>query len=83
MNTYRRFGEMLSCLIQALEARGIRQGDSIAVLSANRPEAFLVNAASYVMGLRVTHGISQNASGECRLSAKLHRSRSVGTGRRQ
>ena len=52
--SYRRFGEMLSCLIQALEARGIRQGDSIAVLSANRPEAFLVNAASYVMGLRVT-----------------------------
>jgi fatty-acyl-CoA synthase len=52
--TYRRFGQMLSSLIQALEARGLRQGESIAVLSANRPEAFLIRAASDVMGLRIT-----------------------------
>lgn len=51
--SYRRFGEMLTRLVQALQARGLRQGDSIATLSANRPEAFLVSAASHVMGMRV------------------------------
>ena len=52
--SYRRFGHLLSCLVQALQARGLRQGDSIAALSANRPEAFLVTAASHLMGLRMT-----------------------------
>jgi fatty-acyl-CoA synthase len=52
--SYREFGEQLSRLVQALEARGLRHGDAIAVLSSNRPEAFLVNAAGYLMGLRAT-----------------------------
>jgi len=52
--SYREFGEQLSRLVQALEARGLRHGDAIAVLSSNRPEAFLVNAAGYLMGLRST-----------------------------
>lgn len=52
--SYRAFGEQLSRLVQALEARGLRHGDAIAVLSSNRPEAFLVNAAGYLMGLRST-----------------------------
>lgn len=51
--SYRHFGQMLSCLVQALQARGLRRGDSIATLSANRPEAFLVTAAGALMGLRV------------------------------
>ena len=52
--TYRAFGESLSRLVQALEARGLRRGDAIATLSSNRPEAFMVTAAAYLMGMRVT-----------------------------
>jgi fatty-acyl-CoA synthase len=52
--TYRAFGALLSRFIQALEARGLRKGDAVATLSANRPEAFLTTAAAYMMGLRIT-----------------------------
>ncbi|MSQ55637.1 MAG: acyl-CoA synthetase [Betaproteobacteria bacterium] len=52
--TYRAYGEMLSRWIQALEARGLRKGDAIATLSANRPEALLTTAIAYLMGLRIT-----------------------------
>ena len=52
--TYRELGESLSRLVQALQARGLRRGDAIATLSSNRPEAFLVTAAAYLMGMRVT-----------------------------
>ena len=52
--SYRAFGAMLSRMVQALEARGVKRGDAIAVLSSNRPEAFLVTAAGYLMGLRAT-----------------------------
>ena len=52
--SYREFGRQVSRLIQALEARGLKRGDFVATLSANRPEAFLVTAAAYVMGLCVT-----------------------------
>lgn len=45
---------MPSCLIQALQAQGLRQGDSIVTLSPNRrPEAFLISTASHLMGMRV------------------------------
>jgi len=52
--SYRDFGAQLSRMVQALEARGLRHGDAIAVLSSNRPDAFLVSAAGYLMGLRAT-----------------------------
>ena len=52
--TYREFGVSLSRLVQALEARGLRRGDAVATLSSNRPEALLVTAAAYLMGLRIT-----------------------------
>jgi fatty-acyl-CoA synthase len=52
--SYRAFGEMLSRMVQALAARGLKRGDAIAVLSSNRPEAFLVTAAGYLMDLRAT-----------------------------
>ncbi len=52
--SYREFGAMLSRFIQMLEARGIKKGDFVATLSANRPEAFLITAAAYMMGLCVT-----------------------------
>jgi fatty-acyl-CoA synthase len=52
--TYRQLGESLGRLVATLEARGLRRGDAVATLSGNRPEAFLVTAAAYLMGLRVT-----------------------------
>ncbi|MEN9315012.1 MAG: hypothetical protein RIS35_1405 [Pseudomonadota bacterium] len=52
--TYREFGALLSRFVQAIKARGVRKGDAIAVLSSNRPEAFLGTAAAYLMGLRIT-----------------------------
>ncbi len=52
--TYRQLGAKVSQVIQVLQARGLRRGDAVATLSANRPEAFLITAAAYVMGLRVT-----------------------------
>ena len=52
--TYRQLGALVSTTLQALQARGLRRGDAVATLSANRPEAFLITAAAYVMGLRLT-----------------------------
>jgi fatty-acyl-CoA synthase len=52
--TYLEFGALLSRFVQALEARGLKKGDAVATLSSNRPEAFLVTAAGYLMGLRMT-----------------------------
>src|SRR5690606_2099807 len=51
--TYRQLGLEVSRLIQELERRGLKKGDTIATLSANRPRAFMVTAASYLMGLQV------------------------------
>ncbi len=52
--TYRQLGALVSQVIQALAARGLQRGDAVATLSANRPEAFVITAACYVMGLRLT-----------------------------
>ena len=52
--TYRQLGALVSTVVQALTTRGLQRGDAVATLSANRPEAFLITAAAYVMGLRVT-----------------------------
>ena len=52
--SYREFGEQISRMVQALTAQGLAKGDPVATLSANRPEAFLITAAAYLMGLRVT-----------------------------
>ena len=52
--TYRELGAKISQVIQALQARGLQRGDAVATLSANRPEAFLITAAAYLMGLRLT-----------------------------
>jgi len=51
--TYRALGEQVSGLIQALSAQGLKKGDVIATLSPNRPEAFMMTAAGYLMGLQV------------------------------
>ncbi|MBP6900680.1 MAG: AMP-binding protein [Burkholderiaceae bacterium] len=52
--SYRQLGELVSQVVQVLSARGLQRGDAVATLSANRPEAFLVTAAAYLMGLRLT-----------------------------
>ena len=52
--TYRQLGALISTTVQALAARGLKRGDAVATLSANRPEAFLITAAAYLMGLRLT-----------------------------
>ncbi|MCW5729390.1 MAG: AMP-binding protein [Alphaproteobacteria bacterium] len=52
--TYRDFARTLSQLLQALESLGLRRGDGLVQLSANRPEAFMVQCACYMLGLRYT-----------------------------
>ena len=51
--TYQTMGQELSRMAQYLEAIGLKHGDTIATLSVNRPEAFFVSAAGYLLGLRV------------------------------
>jgi len=51
--TYREMGRQLSQIIQVLDNMGLTHGATIATLSTNRPEAFFISAAAYVMGLRV------------------------------
>lgn len=52
--SYLDFGKMLSRMVQFMKSKGLKRGDAIACLSSNRPEAFLVNAAGYLLGLRST-----------------------------
>jgi len=51
--SYRVLGEQVSGMVQALSAQGLKKGDVIATLSPNRPEAFLMTAAAYLMGLQL------------------------------
>src|SRR5947209_20081081 len=43
-----------SQIAQALTERGVRHGDGVAVISGNRPEAFLVIVAALSLGCRYT-----------------------------
>jgi fatty-acyl-CoA synthase len=52
--TYRAMGERISQLAQALKSLGLRRGDALAQLSANRPEALLLGAACGLIGVRAT-----------------------------
>lgn len=52
--TFRQFGERLSGIVQALEARGLARGTALATLSDNRVDAYLVTAAANTMGVRST-----------------------------
>jgi fatty-acyl-CoA synthase len=52
--SYRELGARISQVVQALQARGLQRGDAVATLSGNRPEAFFITAAAYLMGLRLT-----------------------------
>jgi len=53
--SYSRMGELLSRMIPALREQGIRRGTGFACLSSNRFEAFLLMAAAYLMGARITN----------------------------
>jgi fatty-acyl-CoA synthase len=50
--TYRAFGERVSRLVQCFAAMGLRKGDGLAQLSANRIDAFAVMAACFCSGVR-------------------------------
>jgi fatty-acyl-CoA synthase len=52
--TYREMGIKISQVAQALSALGLKRGDGIAQLAPNRSEVFLLTAAAYMLGLRVT-----------------------------
>jgi len=53
--TYRAFGQSVSRFVQLFDALGLRRGDGVACLGGNSVEAFLVGAAGYVTGVRVTN----------------------------
>ncbi len=52
--TYRAFGERVARIAEALGDFGLRRGDGIAQLASNRIDAFAVNAAALVAGIRFT-----------------------------
>ncbi|RZN35785.1 AMP-binding protein [Bradyrhizobium sp. Leo121] len=53
--TYRDFGALLSRMLQVFERHGVRRGDGVACLSRNSMEAFLIGAACYLSGARLTN----------------------------
>jgi fatty-acyl-CoA synthase len=52
--TYRACGALLNRLTRALQARGVRRGTGVALLSSNRPELSLAVAAALTLGGRVS-----------------------------
>jgi len=50
--SYRDFGRRLSRMIQAFDALGLKKGDGLAQLSANRIDAWTVMAACFCTGVR-------------------------------
>ncbi len=52
--TYGEFADRLSQIIQALKAAGLERGGSLAYLSGNKTEAFMVVAATWMIGARYT-----------------------------
>ena len=51
--SYRQMGQKLSQIMQLFDHLGLQPGDTLATLSSNRPEAYFISAASYLLGLRV------------------------------
>ncbi|MCQ8830024.1 AMP-binding protein [Streptomyces malaysiensis] len=50
--TYAQVGDAVARLRQALEQAGLRPGDTVAQITANRPTQWLVTAACYIAGFR-------------------------------
>ncbi|MFT3800350.1 MAG: AMP-binding protein [Burkholderiaceae bacterium] len=53
--SYRAFGQSVSRFVQLFDSLGLRRGDGVACLGGNSVEAFLVGAAGYLTGVRVTN----------------------------
>jgi fatty-acyl-CoA synthase len=53
--SYQAFGRLVSQMVQVFDQHRIGRGDGVACLTANSMESFLVMAASYVAGVRVTN----------------------------
>jgi fatty-acyl-CoA synthase len=52
--SYARAADLLSRMMRVLAERGVRDGTGVAVLSTNRPEAWLVSSAALMLGGRYT-----------------------------
>lgn len=53
--SYQAFRSLLSQYAQALSLAGIRRGGAVACLAGNTVEAYLVTAACYLLGARITN----------------------------
>jgi fatty-acyl-CoA synthase len=53
--TYAAFGRRLSCFAQALSKAGVGRDAGVACLAGNSIEAYLVTAASHLLGARITN----------------------------
>jgi fatty-acyl-CoA synthase len=53
--SYAEFGQRLSRCIQALQGLGVERGVGVACLAGNTIEAYLVTAAAYFLGARITN----------------------------
>lgn len=50
--TWKQYGEKVHATALALEARGVRAGDSVAIISGPRPEFFVTEIASNALGAK-------------------------------
>jgi fatty-acyl-CoA synthase len=53
--SYAEFGARLSQFVQALSRAGLGHGSSLAALTGNSVEAYLVTAACYLLGIRIVN----------------------------
>jgi fatty-acyl-CoA synthase len=53
--SYPEFGRQLSRFVEALASVGVGRGSGVACLAGNSVEAYLVTAASYLLGARLTN----------------------------
>ena len=52
--TYDEMGQFIARIMQALKNEGLKKGDGICMLSANKPEVFMTRLATNLLGLRYT-----------------------------
>jgi fatty-acyl-CoA synthase len=52
--TYGEMGHFIASIMQTLKNQGLKRGDGVCMLSANKPEVFLTRLATNLLGLRYT-----------------------------
>jgi fatty-acyl-CoA synthase len=52
--TYEEMGHFIARIMQVLKDQGLKRGDGVCLLSANKPEVFLTRLATNLLGLRYT-----------------------------